>query len=94
MIQTTANRSEQQAHRLAIKTQDQRMLTEVVRGAGMSFCGTCEVSGIAAISNACRLENRRYGSLERLRYYPEPEPFTLKDVTVTKNVCCPIPGTS
>jgi hypothetical protein len=36
MIQTTSDRSQQQADRLAVKTQDQRMLTEVVHGAGMS----------------------------------------------------------
>jgi len=36
MINNTSERSQQQADRLAIKTQDQRMLTEVVRGAGVS----------------------------------------------------------
>jgi hypothetical protein len=36
MIHTTSDRSHEQARRLAIKTQDQRMLTEIVRGAGMS----------------------------------------------------------
>jgi hypothetical protein len=36
MISNNSNRSQQQADRLALKTQDQRMLTEVVRGAGMS----------------------------------------------------------
>jgi biotin operon repressor len=36
MINNTSERSQQQADRLAIKTQDQRMLTEVVRGTGVS----------------------------------------------------------
>jgi len=36
MIINSSDRAQQQVDRLAIKTQDQRMLTEVVRGAGVS----------------------------------------------------------